>query len=151
METMCIIRAPNPFPKKCWLEHPYFNNFVERSWNSFHVKGKKAFVVKEKLKLLKECLKDWNRDVFGILGLNIEKMMHELNEVEGLLASDGALVDLVRREGIHKEYWQHESMLKQKFILRWVKESDSNSRFFHATIKNRRRNQLTLVLDFKEF
>jgi hypothetical protein len=96
-------------------------------------------------------LKDWNRDVFGILDLNIEKMMHELNEVEGLLASDGALVDLVRREGIHKEYWQHESMLKQKFRLRWVKESNSNSRFFHATIKNRRRNQLTLVLDFKEF
>ncbi|GAU30469.1 hypothetical protein TSUD_18490 [Trifolium subterraneum] len=31
--------------------------------NSFHVKGKKAYVVKQKLKLLKDSLKNWRRDI----------------------------------------------------------------------------------------
>jgi hypothetical protein len=31
----------------------------------FLVHGKKAYVLKEKLRLLKECLQKWNREVFG--------------------------------------------------------------------------------------
>ncbi|PNX74944.1 cysteine-rich receptor-like protein kinase, partial [Trifolium pratense] len=143
--------GPKPFRvNNCWLEHPDFNNFVKRSWNSFHVKGKKAFVVKEKLKLLKECLKSWNKEVFGILDLNIDKTVQELNEVEGLLAGEDVVMDLVRKDVLNKEFWQQlhykESMLKQKSRIRWVKEGDSNTRFFHATIKGRRRrNQLTAL------
>ncbi|GAU17608.1 hypothetical protein TSUD_341520 [Trifolium subterraneum] len=60
--------------------------------------GKKAYVVKEKLKMLKESLKTWNTEVFGILDLNIEKIVQDLNNVEGLLDSDDVVVDLVRRD-----------------------------------------------------
>ncbi|GAU32253.1 hypothetical protein TSUD_53800 [Trifolium subterraneum] len=38
-------------------------------------------------KRLKEELREWNREVFGILDLNIEKTVKELNEVEGLAAN----------------------------------------------------------------
>jgi hypothetical protein len=58
--------GPKPFRfNNCWREHRDFMPFVEDCWKSFNVQGKKAFVLKEKLKLLKEQLKQWNREVFG--------------------------------------------------------------------------------------
>ncbi|GAU45706.1 hypothetical protein TSUD_86820 [Trifolium subterraneum] len=41
--------------------------------------GKKAFIIKEKLKRLKEALKVWNREVFGIIELKIDMTVKELN------------------------------------------------------------------------
>jgi hypothetical protein len=64
------------------LEHLEFLQFVEKSWKSFVVHGKKAYVLKEKLRLLKECLRKWNREVFGILDLNIDKSVKNLNAIE---------------------------------------------------------------------
>ncbi|MCI46653.1 hypothetical protein A2U01_0067894, partial [Trifolium medium] len=60
-----------------------------------NIEGKKAFILKEKLKRVKEELKRWNKEVFGVLDLNIESTVKELNDVEGLLASDVAVADLV--------------------------------------------------------
>jgi hypothetical protein len=66
--------GPKPFRFiNGWLEHPEFFPFVEKSWKSFDVYGKKAYVLKEKSRLFKECLRKWNREVFGILDLNIDK------------------------------------------------------------------------------
>ncbi|MCI00463.1 hypothetical protein A2U01_0021482, partial [Trifolium medium] len=81
--------GPKPFKfNNCWLEHAEFNHLVENLWVTLPSKGKKAFVLKEKLKRLKEELKGWNKEVFGVLDMNIESTVKELNEVEGLLASD---------------------------------------------------------------
>ncbi|MCI85021.1 hypothetical protein A2U01_0106299, partial [Trifolium medium] len=59
------------------------------------IRGKKAFVVKEKLKRPKEALKGWNKEVFGILDLNIDKTVKELNEMEGLIAGGDLSSDSV--------------------------------------------------------
>jgi hypothetical protein len=145
--------GPKPFRViNGWLDHPEFLPFVEKSWKSFDVRGKKAYVLKEKFRLLKESLRKWNKEVFGILDLNIENTVKELNDIEGLLGGDEVDVELTRREGLKKEFWSQlhfkESLLKQKSRMRWVKEGDSNSRFFHESIKSRRRrNQLVALKD----
>ncbi|PNY01857.1 cysteine-rich receptor-like protein kinase, partial [Trifolium pratense] len=145
--------GPKPFRViNGWLEHPEFLSFVENSWKGFEVHGKKAYVLKEKFKLLKNCLKSWNKEVFGFLDLNIEKTVKELNDIEGLLGGDDEDLELTRREGLSKEFWRQlhlkESLLKQKSRMRWVKEGDSNSRYFHESIKSRRkRNQLVALKD----
>ncbi|PNX59162.1 cysteine-rich receptor-like protein kinase, partial [Trifolium pratense] len=85
--TLCSQNNWGPKPFRVvngWLEHPDFKNFVDSSWKSYNVKGKKAFVLKEKLKMLKESLKSWNKEVFGILDLNIEKTVKDINDFEGL-------------------------------------------------------------------
>jgi hypothetical protein len=143
--------GPKPFRVlNAWLEHPEFISFVERSWKSFQVQGKKAYVLKEKFRLLKDCLRKWNREVFGILDLNIDKTVKELNDIEGLLGEDDVDLEITRREGLNKDFWSQlhfkESLLKQKSRMRWVKEGDSNSRYFHESIKSRRRrNQLVAL------
>jgi hypothetical protein len=64
------------------LEHPDFLVFLESCWKSFDILGTKAYVLKEKLRFLKEILKKWNKEVFGILDLNIDKTVKELNDIE---------------------------------------------------------------------
>jgi hypothetical protein len=45
--------GPKPFRfNNCWLEHPDFLSFVFETWDKIVIKGKKAFILKEKLKIL---------------------------------------------------------------------------------------------------
>ncbi|PNX58976.1 cysteine-rich receptor-like protein kinase, partial [Trifolium pratense] len=143
--------GPKPFRVvNGWLEHPDFKAFVESSWKSYNISGKKAFVLKEKLKLLKESLREWNKEVFGILDLNIEKTVTDINDFEGLLANNDDNLDYLKKEGLDKEFWRQlhlkDSLLKQKSRTKWIREGDSNSRYFHQSIKSRRRrNQLVAL------
>jgi hypothetical protein len=145
--------GPKPFRViNGWFDHPDFLSFVEQCWMSFVVNGNKAFVLKEKFRMLKECLRKWNKEVFGYLDLNIEKTVNDLNDIEGLLGGDDDDAQLMAREGLTRDFWRQlhlkESLLKQKSRVKWVKEGDSNSKFFHESIKRRRRrNQLVALKD----
>ncbi|GAU23839.1 hypothetical protein TSUD_380010 [Trifolium subterraneum] len=138
-------------------ERDLFNSFVEEmEVTDVPVLGKKAYILKEKFRMLKECLRQWNREVFGFLDLNIEKTVKDLNDIEGMLRGDETDLELIRREGLNKEFWKQlhlkESLLKQKSRLKWVKEGDSNTRFFHESIKcRRRRNQIVALKDGEQW
>ncbi|MCH80186.1 LINE-1 reverse transcriptase like, partial [Trifolium medium] len=143
--------GPKPFRViNGWLEHPDFISFVENAWKGFDVHGSKTYILKEKFKLLKECLKKWNREVFGILDLEIEKTVKDINDFEGMMDGDEDDDELIRRKGLNSEFWRQlhlkEGLLHQKSRTRWIKEGDSNSRYFHQVIKGRRRrNQLVAL------
>ncbi|GAU35252.1 hypothetical protein TSUD_323890 [Trifolium subterraneum] len=120
--------GPKPFRViNGWLEYPEFLAFVEKSWKGFDVHGKKAFILKEKFKLSKDCLRKWNREVFGYLDLNIEKTVKDLNDIEGMMGGDDMELELTRREDLNKLRFLEtdhfkESFLKQKSRMQWVKE-----------------------------
>lgn len=54
---------------KCWFEYKKFIKFEENEWKSIEVKGKQAYVMKEKFKVLRERLRGWNMEVFGWIDL----------------------------------------------------------------------------------
>lgn len=54
-------------------------SFVSKAWNSKSIRGKVAYVVKEKLKHLKEKLRIWNMEIFRYLDLEIEKEVSKWN------------------------------------------------------------------------
>jgi hypothetical protein len=97
-------------------------------------------------------LRKWNKEVFGYIDLNIEKTVKELNVLEGLMEGSDANIDPTIRKCLNIDFWNQlhlkESLIKQKSRMKWVQEGDSNSRYFHESIKSRRRkNQLVALKD----
>lgn len=46
---------------KCWADFHGYAQFVRDKWSSFNIEGWGGFVLKEKLKLMKGCLKEWHK------------------------------------------------------------------------------------------
>lgn len=143
--------GPKPFKfNNCWADHPDFLSFVKTTWEGITIHGKKAFILKEKLKKLKEALKVWNREVFGIIDLNIDQTVKDLNDLEEQLVNGDSDPTCLNSKDKVKQFWEQlhakESLLLQKSRTTWIREGDSNTRFFHASIKGRRRrNQITML------
>ncbi|PNY16161.1 cysteine-rich receptor-like protein kinase, partial [Trifolium pratense] len=114
--------GPKPFKfNNCWTGHLEFNSFVTNLWRNLNIND-----------------------------LNIEKTLKELNDMEGMLASGGLDPNSISTKLINQKFWDQlnykESLIKQKSRVKWVQEGDSNSRFFHASIKGRRRINRLAVL-----
>ena len=77
----------------CWYEHPHFVSFVSNMWNASNVQ--RVFRFKEKLRRLKDNLKRWNREVFGILDLNVEEAISQLNSLYIQVAAEGDCVSKI--------------------------------------------------------
>lgn len=49
---------------KCWEDMEGYENFVKEAWKEIEVDGWKCYILKEKLKIIKNKLKGWNKDHF---------------------------------------------------------------------------------------
>ena len=107
---------------------------------------------KEKLKKLKSDLKVWNREVFGDVNLKGEILKMKIEDFDarddvGVLDEEGR----VERRSLLAEQNENafRQVIHQKARLKWLKNDDLNSKFFHSTIKWRRaRNGINgLVVD----
>ncbi|XP_058774477.1 uncharacterized protein LOC131648765 [Vicia villosa] len=75
--------GPKPFKfNNEWFQHKDFLGYVEREWRSMEVYGRGDFVLKEKLSRLKNKLRWWNINVFGMIDLNLEEGVKEINDLD---------------------------------------------------------------------
>lgn len=78
----------------CGFDHKDFRSFGKEAWNSFKVEGKQAYILKEKLKMLRHKLWVWNVEVFGWMDLKVDKLAKELNDIDEILLN----YDLVQKK-----------------------------------------------------
>ncbi|CAL5208786.1 unnamed protein product [Lathyrus oleraceus] len=109
----------------------------------------------DKLKSLKVVMRSWNKEIFGKIDSQIDSQKEEVNKV-------GSLVDLstLSAEEIDSRYIVVSSMLSllrikcsqlfQKSRSKWLKEGDTNSSYFHSSIKSRSLRNTILELKFGE-
>ena len=105
-----------------------------------------------KLQFVKAKLKEWNKASFGELNERKKSILIDLAnfdtlEQEGGLSPEllvqralrkGELEELILREEIH---W------RQKVRVKWVKEGDCNSNFFHKVANGRRNRKYIKALE----
>ncbi|XP_057453104.1 uncharacterized protein LOC130744964 [Lotus japonicus] len=137
--------GPKPFRvMNCWFDDVRFKPFVRDTRQKLQVEGWAAYVLKEKLKILKGELKTWNRDVFEDLNRKKKEVIEKINELEKKAEeTDLQLEELDQRKLLEVEFWQNarrlESLFHKKARISWVKFGDANTSFFHSLVNFRRR------------
>ncbi|KAH9750075.1 reverse transcriptase domain-containing protein [Citrus sinensis] len=136
------IRGPSRFKfLHVWLKHPGLIDIVRHSWNAPVVgAGMRAF--QQKLVRLKLCLKAWNKDVFGNVFSQVQQAEEEVAQKERLYDISGSADDRASfseaRARLQQALLREEIFMRQQSSVRWVREGDSNTRFFHAMIRKKR-------------
>jgi hypothetical protein len=71
--------GPCPFWfKKIWLENSSFKDFVSKVWEEQNFPGWMGYILKERLKGLKEEIKMWNSEEYGAVDSKIQKLRMDI-------------------------------------------------------------------------
>ena len=124
---------------------------VKDSWTQTQQTGWSGYVLKEKIKCLKERIKLWNKEQNGDTFKKFQKIEAELNKLENDIAKRQMTPqESLNRKRLQQDLWRaalsHKSLMRQKAWSRWIKEGDCNSRYFHLMINsNHKSNAVTGV------
>ncbi|GJZ76530.1 hypothetical protein Tco_0641202 [Tanacetum coccineum] len=130
---------------------PRFKDVVKEGWSD-QVCGFYMFRVVKKLKSLKKPLRKLLYDK-GNLHDNVNKLRIETARVQQDLDVDPTNQDLRDEEAVYVRAFtealiMEERFLKQKAKIEWLKVGDSNSAYFHKSVKGcTSRNRIDVVTD----
>ncbi|GKV01451.1 hypothetical protein SLEP1_g14002 [Rubroshorea leprosula] len=136
--------GPKPFRVlDTWQQHSDFKGFVEDKWKTLQIEGWAAFKCKQKLKLLKDECKGWNRGVFGNVEIQLETLLKHIERLDKKSeAEELSENEELMRKKCFQEMWdilrRKEAVWKQKSRNNWVRLGDANTAFFHRSVQTRR-------------
>lgn len=105
----------------------------------------------KKLKLLKAEIKRWNKSTFGNILKEKEQLIQEIKNTQQRIILEGRSEELTQKEQemegkLMARDRQEEVLWRQKSRIRWLKEGEKNTKFFHkTTVQRRMRNQISQV------
>ncbi|GJZ42324.1 putative reverse transcriptase domain-containing protein [Tanacetum coccineum] len=132
---------PKPFKFfNVLVKHDRFKEVVNEAWN-YHVSGFYMFRMVKKLKNLKKPLRKLLIDK-GNLHANVERIRGELDTIQTQLDIDPFNIRLREIEAanvvaFNQAVLDEEMFLKQKAKISWLKDGDSNTAYFHKSVKSR--------------
>jgi hypothetical protein len=128
-----------------WLRDEGFVEKVRHWWDSFQFFGSASFVMAKKLRALKWEIKRWNLEEFGDVRERNKASHEELKSLDSI--EEGRQLteeEKARRSQISRELeaslLQDEISWRQKSRIRWLKEGDKCTKFFHQIANANRRN-----------
>jgi hypothetical protein len=75
--------GPRPFRMlKCWSDFPGYGDFVREKWGSFTCQGWGGYVLQQKFKLMKNCLKDWHNHHSQNLDSKLAEVKNKIAELD---------------------------------------------------------------------
>lgn len=127
----------------CWLTHPQCMKKIKSAWSKVE-----KLLVPQKLRVVREDLKQWNIFEFGSIDFNIKSLEEKINHFDNIANNRLLLAnELQERRKAQLDLWawqrRRESYWAQLSRARWIREGDKNTRFFHTLASMRRRkNQI---------
>ncbi|GJS03919.1 hypothetical protein Tco_0320427 [Tanacetum coccineum] len=143
---------PKPFKIFNFLTHKsQFKEVVSNTWNK-DVEGHKMFQVVSKLRSLKKPFLKLLQD-HGNLHDRVNKLRVELDTVQKALDLNPNDVNLRDEEAVYVQAFteakiDEERFLKQKAKIEWLDVGDSNSAYFHKSVKClNQRSRVDIILN----
>ncbi|XP_022889164.1 uncharacterized protein LOC111404611 [Olea europaea var. sylvestris] len=124
--------SPSRF-QRMWLQHPLFLHVIAESWNrECHLSGLQWMAFK--LKRLKGDLKLWNKVVFRNIFQRLNDARDKILLLENQMLSDNSVAKELAELKCSYDLLllQEEIYRKQRSCVKWLKERDRNTAFFHA-------------------
>ena len=134
-----------------WLKVESFKDLLKLWWEGDNFNGSSSFILVSKLHVVKFKLKEWNRDVFGRVGVRKDLALNQVDYWDAKeKTSILSLEELEARKEVRKDYkkWVllEEISWRQKFREVWLKKGDKNTGFFHKmTNAHKRRNYVDII------
>ena len=127
-----------------WLSHPDFEELVKSTWINFTpTEGTKMSKFHQKLKHLKGAIKKWNHNTFGNIFKAQAMLSAEMKRIQQTIITSGRTEELTKQEqdieskNLERDK-QEETLWRQKSRIRWLKNGEKNTIFFHKTTVQRR-------------
>eukprot|EP00253_Pinus_taeda_P013020 PITA_13020 len=135
-----------------WFTNPDFKRMVQAVWKSFTPPtGAKMYQFQQKLRHLKQAIKAWNKSKFGNI-LDAKKSLEQsMCDLQQTIITEGRTEELSNKEHslwmeLETRRLQEEILWKQKSRIRWLKEGEKNTKFFHrSTIQRRMHNNIAFI------
>ncbi|KAK9169874.1 hypothetical protein Syun_002014 [Stephania yunnanensis] len=144
LETGLIQWGPAPFRfENVWLDHSSFQTHIEGWWPGEVRHGGSGFKLMRKLWKVRKELKTWNKEVFGSTQTRkdvLSARIKQLDDIEG--GPNWNDIFLADRRRANDEYANvlliENRVASQKLRVKWVKEGDANTKFFHRILGARK-------------
>lgn len=125
---------------KGWMSHPKFKTIMAEGWNE-EVQGNPMIILFKKLKNLKTHLKNLNKEHYSQISTRVEKARGLLQDTQQRLILDPTNRSTQKEEKSQKESYIklmdfEENFFKEKSRIKWMKESDKNTKYFHMVVKS---------------
>jgi hypothetical protein len=155
----CVVHIDTNIPKarlfrfeSFWVQMPGFLDCVKNSWDRPSKKNHSPAIVADKLKSLRFELKKWQTSLSKLKGLiqNCNKVLLVLDALEEerpLFTTEWNFRNIVKLHldellSAECRYW------KKRCTMRWIKQGEENTKFFHAMATERyKRNNIAMLKD----
>ena len=139
-------QGPSPFRfENMWLKVDGFKDLLRDWWQEGVRGGRASFRMAAKMKVLKEKIKAWNRDVFGRLEVNKSSALQQIEFWDRVECDRGLSkreMDLKNeaKETFKKWVLLEETHWRQVSRELWLREGDKNIGYFHKMANAHWRN-----------
>ncbi|KAJ9693494.1 hypothetical protein PVL29_012324 [Vitis rotundifolia] len=135
-----------------WLQHPSFKENFRNWWSGFQGNGWEGHKFMRRLQFVKANLKEWNKVSFEELNERKKSILKDLANFDAIEQAGGLTPDLLVQRALRKGELEElvlreEIHWRQKVRVKWVKEGDCNSRFFHKVANGKRNRKFIKMLE----